>query len=238
MKMLSRVRILPVAIGLAVLVLGLKVGDAWRHSGTAYAQQPPAQPAAQAPAAPAPAAAPAQPAEAPAPAAVGATPTPPARALDDITNLTASEIEVLQQLVVRRAEIERRGVELSRREAVLKAAEERISAKIEEMRKLQAGVEQAIRRYDEQEEQRRKSLVKIYETMKPQEAAKIFEQMDLTTLVEMVERMSERKVAPVLAAMNPVRAKQATTELSKRRKPGDTPGQPAASAGAPAPTGG
>ncbi len=140
--------------------------------------------------------------------------------------------------MARRAEIERRGAELSRREALLKAAEERIQTKIEEMKKLQAGVEQAIRRYDEQEEQRRKSLVKIYETMKPQEAAKIFEQMDLTTLVEMIERMSERKVAPVLAAMNPVRAKQVTTELSKRRKPGDIPGQPAAAAGAPAPAGG
>ncbi len=90
MKMLSRVRILPVAIGLAVLVLGLKVGDAWRHSGSAHAQQPPAQPA-QAPAAPAPA-----PAEAPAAAPVGATPAGPARSLDDITNLTANEIEVLQ----------------------------------------------------------------------------------------------------------------------------------------------
>lgn len=233
MKMLSRVRILPIAIALAVAVLGLRIGDAWRHSGSAHAQQPPAQPA-QAPAAPAAQA----PAEAPLAAPVGAAPSSPARALDDITNLTANEIEVLQQLVVRRAEIERRGAELSRREAVLKAAEERIQAKIEEMKKLQAGVEQAIRRYDEQEEQRRKSLVKIYETMKPQEAAKIFEQMDLTTLVEMVERMSERKVAPVLAAMNPVRAKQVTTELSKRRKPGDTPGQPAATAGAPAPAGG
>jgi len=232
MMMLSRVRILPVAIGVAVVVLGLKVGDVWRQSGTAHAQQPPAaapapaQPAAQAPAAQAPAApAPAQPAN-------------PARALDDITNLTANEIEVLQQLVTRRAEIERRGAELTRREAVLKAAEERIEAKVQEMKKLQAGVEQAIRRYDEQEEQRRKSLVKIYETMKPQEAARIFEQMDMTTLVEMVERMSERKVAPVLAQMNPVRAKQVTTELSKRRKPGDTPGQPAAAAGAPAPAGG
>ncbi len=231
--MLSRIRILPVVIGLAVVLLGLKVGDLWRHSGSAHAQQPAAQPAQApgAPAAPAPAEPPMAPA-APQPASAAA------RSLDDITNLTANEIEVLQQLVARRAEIERRGAELSRREAVLKAAEERIEAKIQEMKKLQAGVEQAIRRYDEQEEQRRKSLVKIYETMKPQEAAKIFEQMDLTTLVEMVERMSERKVAPVLAAMNPVRAKQVTTELSKRRKPGDPTGQPAAAAGAPAPAGG
>jgi flagellar motility protein MotE (MotC chaperone) len=223
MNMPANIRLLPLVIVVAVLALGLKAGDVfWRQSGTAHAQQPPAQaPVQPQPAAPAPAA------QAPAAAA--------ARALDDITNLTANEIEVLQQLVARRSEIERRAGEIARREAVLKAAEERIEAKVQELKKLQEGVEQAIRRYDEQEEQRRKSLVKIYETMKPQEAAKIFEQMDLTTLVEMVERMSERKVAPVLAAMNPVRAKQVTTELSKRRKPGDTVGS---AAGATPPAGG
>lgn len=222
--MLSNIRLLPLVIVIAVLALGLKAGDLWRQSGTAHAQQPPAQaPAQPAPATPAPAA------QAP------AAPAAPARPLDDITNLTASEIEVLQQLAARRAEIERRAGEIGRREALLKAAEDRIEAKVQELKKLQEGVEQAIRRYDEQEEQRRKSLVKIYETMKPQEAAKIFEQMDLTTLVEMVERMSERKVAPVLAAMNPVRAKQVTTELSKRRKPGDTVG---AATGATPPAGG
>lgn len=233
----AKLRLLPLAITVAILALGLKVGDVWRQSGTAHAQQPPASqaPAQTAPAQPA--QAPGQPA-APAPstqAPAAPAPAGSARALDDITNLTASEIEVLQQLVARRAEIERRAGEITRREAVLKAAEERIEAKVQELKKLQTGVEQAIRRYDEQEEQRRKSLVKIYETMKPQEAAKIFEQMDLTTLVEMVERMSERKVAPVLAAMNPVRAKQVTTELSKRRKPGDTIG---AAAGTTPPAGG
>jgi len=64
-------------------------------------------------------------------------------------------------------------------------------------------VEQAISKYDEQETKRLDSLVKIYETMKPTEAAKIFEQMDLPTLVALAERMSTRKVAPVLAQMNP-----------------------------------
>lgn len=232
MTLSGRVRVLPLAIAIGTVVLGLKVGDVvWRPSGVALAQGQPA-PAAQgqtpAPtpaSAPAPAAAPAAPGTAPAEA-------PASRPVEDVTSLSGAEIEVLQQLVSRRAEIDRRSAEVARREAVLKAAEERIETKIQELKKLQASVEQAIRRYDEQEEQRRKSLVKIYETMKPQEAARIFEQMDLPTLVEMVERMSERKAAPVLAQMNPVRAKQVTTELAKRRKPGDI--NAAAPAAAPA----
>jgi flagellar motility protein MotE (MotC chaperone) len=214
-----RIRPLTVGIVIAILVLGLRVGDLWRSVGTAQAQQPPA-PAAQAPAPVAP--------------AVPAAAAPATKTTDDVTSLTGAEIEVLQQLAARRSDIEKRASELDRREAVLKGAEERIDAKIREIKKLQATVEQAISRYDEQEAKRLESLVKIYETMKPNDAAKIFEQMDLPTLVSLVERMSTRKVAPVLALMNAVRAKQVTTELSKRRVPGapaDEASGPAASAG-------
>ncbi len=222
--MKQRVRFLPLTIAVATVLLGLKLGVLWLSSGTAQAQQ---QPPAQTPPAPAPAAA-ATPAAAPAaakpqePAAAKGAEAPAAADSQDVTNLSGSEIAVLQQLAARRAEIEKRSSDLDRREAVLKAAEERINAKILELKKLQASVEQAIGTYDANETKRLENLVKIYETMKPAEAARIFEQMDLPTLVGLVERMNTRKVAPILAAMNPVRAKQVTTELTKRRQPGDT----------------
>jgi len=205
-----RVRFLPMAIGVAMLALGLRVADFVRSTGVAHAQQ--------APGANEPVPAPVELAQAP--AGDDAKPND-AEAPADVTQLSASEIQVLQQLVARRGEIEKRAADLDKREALLKAAEERINAKVTEMKVLQAKVEQAIRKYDEQEEQRRQNLVRIYETMKPSEAARVFEQMDLPTLVDLVDRMNTRKVAPILAAMNPVRAKQVTTELSKRRTPAD-----------------
>lgn len=255
---MSRVRFLPVAIAVAVAVLGVRLGMLYVGGGSAQAQQAPNQPAATpaaapatpAPAAPAtPAASPAAPAGAAAPAAAaGAKPAAPGAAAggdQDVTNLSGSEIEVLQQLAARRASIEQRSSELDRREAVLKAAEERIDAKIQELKKLQGSIQQAIGQYDDQETKRIENLVKVYETMKPQEAARIFEQLDMATLIGLVERMSTRKLAPVLAQMNPVRAKMVTDELAKRRKPGNvtaenTAAQPAAPAptGAPLPPGG
>src|SRR3546814_4430099 len=54
------------------------------------------------------------------------------------------------------------------------------------------------------------SLVKIYESMKPKDAARIFEELDMEVLLEVVERMKERKTAPILAEMNPERAKTVT----------------------------
>ena len=208
------IRLIPVTISAAVLMLGLRLGDLWQH-GAAQAQQPAAQSHAANPSPGAPAA----PAES-SPAAPVSPPPPAPRASDDQAGFSAAELEVLQGLAARRAALDERSGELDRRETLLRAAEGRIEAKVLELKQLQASVESALRRYDEQEDARRKSLVKIFESMKPKEAARIFEQMELPILVELMERMREARAAPILAEMNPARAKQVMAELAKRRQPG------------------
>jgi flagellar motility protein MotE (MotC chaperone) len=60
-------------------------------------------------------------------------------------------------------------------------------------------------------------LVAIYEAMKPEEAARIFETMDGTVLLDVVTRMGERRLAPVLAQMTPARAQALTVAMANRR---------------------
>ena len=62
------------------------------------------------------------------------------------------------------------------------------------------------------------SLVRIYENMKPKDAARIFEVLDLDTLLMVAERMNERKLAPVMAQMNSERTKEVTVELTRARQ--------------------
>ncbi len=156
--------------------------------------------------------------EAPPPAAKA-----PARPLlsfgDEGGNLTPTELEILQTLGERRQALETRAGELDRREALLKAAEARIEARLNELKALQASIESAMQKYDEQEEARRRSLVKIYETMKPKDAARVLERLELEVMVELIEGMKEQKVAPIIAEMDPGKAKQLTAELAKRRQP-------------------
>ena len=71
--------------------------------------------------------------------------------------------------------------------------------------------------YDAQENAKFQSLVKIYENMKPREAAKIFDELDMPMLIQIVTRMKEIRVAPIIAAMNPSKAKELSIELSKQR---------------------
>jgi len=136
---------------------------------------------------------------------------------NDPTLLTQNEIDLLQQLAERREELEKSVQEMSLREGILNAAEQRIDRKIQELRGLQAAIDNLIKKHDDQEETKIRSLVKIYENMKPKDAARIFEELDLDTLLLVAERMKERKLAPVMAQMNSAKARDVTVKLSTLR---------------------
>ena len=136
---------------------------------------------------------------------------------DDPTLLTPAEIDILQQLAVRREQIDAREREMDMRNGLLNAAEERIEKKIAELQNLRLTINGLIKKFDAEQDAKLKSLVKIYENMKPKEAARIFEDLEMDTLLEMSERMKERKLAPIIAKMSPVKAREVTVELRRLR---------------------
>ena len=137
---------------------------------------------------------------------------------NDPTLFSQSEIDLLQELSDRREQIGKMSKQISLREGLLKAAEKRISKRVSELKQLQKTINDLIKTHDDQQETKMASLVKIYEAMKPKDAARIFEQLDLNTLLIVAERMKERKLAPVMAQMNPEKAKDVTVELSRLRE--------------------
>ena len=167
-----RFRILPLTIFVAVLMLGVRVGDLWRIT-TRDARLPEfpatlAQGQSAVPAAPMQLAANgAKPS--PEPAQGGSSngappnPTPP----DNAALGPVKNEELLQHFAERRAEIERRTKEMEQREALLAAAEKRIDQKVAEMEKTRADIQKLMAQGDEKQSAQLESLVKIYETMKP-----------------------------------------------------------------------
>jgi flagellar motility protein MotE (MotC chaperone) len=184
----------------------------------------PAVPAAKTPSQPA-----ASAAASPAGASNAAAP-PPKASENDPMQMSPAEIDVLQQLAERRAALDKRASELSEQEVVMQAAEKRIDEKIAKLQQLAKTINGAVQTQSSEDDARLQSLAHMYETMKPQDAARIFEQLDMPVLLSVLQRMREMKAAPILAAMDPARAKQVTLALAERRA---TRGAPAA-AGAPA----
>lgn len=224
-RVFARVRLLPVVIFFSVLMLTAKVSDIWMGVESLLdGEVGVSEAAAQAPASTTP------PADAPAtedplmaaepltmpnedPAAIAAR-----MLADDPTLLTQTEIDLLQKLAERREVIDLRARELETREAMLQAAEGRIDQKIDDFKALKATLDGLIKQYDGQQDSQLASLVKIYENMKPKDAARIFEELDMGVLLMVTERMKERSLAPVMAKMDPIKAMEMTVELAKMRK--------------------
>jgi flagellar motility protein MotE (MotC chaperone) len=229
-KLISKIRFLPLTIFAATLMLTVRVGDIWEgidammagsiNISEARAQTDPqaapseAKPAEEASAMPAVEPVPGEPAD-------GATTVrqdPTKLITDDPTLLTPAEIEILMRLAERRDQLAAKARELEAREGLLRAAEIRIERRVAELEDLRGVIQERIKIFDEQQEKKLGSLVKIYENMKPKDAARIFEELEMNTLLEVAERMKERKLAPVMAQMNPDRAREITVELRALRE--------------------
>ena len=215
-----RFRVLPLAIVAATGLLGLKLGNLWVAAEVPLFATARAQGESEKTAKPAPAMAEAKPAPAKmqAMAAPKAEPADGERQAIDPLSMSPAEVELLQKLAERRASLDKRAAEQSQREVLLEAAEKRIDEKIAKLEALKKDIGALVDKQSAEDDARLKSLVKIYETMKPHDAARIFEQLDMPVLLGVVERMKERNAAPILAALDPGKAKAVTLALAERRE--------------------
>ena len=60
-------------------------------------------------------------------------------------------------------------------------------------------------------------LVKLYEGMRPKDAATIFNSLDKPVLLGILDRMKPAKATPILASMDAEKARQVTSELADMR---------------------
>lgn len=217
LKHLPKLRLLPLTIFAAVLMLGVRVGDVWRlaTTGAPVPEVAPtlAQDAVETPAAPV------EPAPAPAAEDVGGGAAPTDDGLSALferlrgQNFSELQQQIQARLQERREALERRARELEQREALLTAAETRVDQKIAELQELRRQIETLLAEADAKQQEKLDSLVKIYENMKPKDAARIFEELDMPVLLDVVARMREQKIAPIMAAMDPAKAREVTASL-------------------------
>jgi flagellar motility protein MotE (MotC chaperone) len=154
--------------------------------------------------------------EPPPPAPKAAEETPPP--------VTDGERAVLLELRQRRQELDARDTALVARESVLAAAEQKITARVAELQALQKKLEALDAARQQREDVSWQGLVKVYEVMKPRDAAAIFNDLEMPVLLQVVDRMKEAKAAPVLAAMQPDKARDLTTKLAEMRTRRNEPG--------------
>jgi flagellar motility protein MotE (MotC chaperone) len=142
--------------------------------------------------------------------------------------VSASERAILERLQSRRQEIEARQREIDIRESLLKSAEKRIENKVEEMKAVESRISATQAEQKAAEAQRMKGLITTYEGMKPKDAARVFDRLEMGVLIEIATQIAPRKMSDILGLMSPEAAERLTVEMARRANGG---GDQSASAG-------
>jgi flagellar motility protein MotE (MotC chaperone) len=130
--------------------------------------------------------------------------------------VSASERAVLERLQARRQELEARAREIDIRESLLKAAEKRIESRVEEMKAVESRVSTSSEQKAEADTARFKSIVTMYEAMKPKDAARVFDRLEMSVLIEIASQIAPRKMSDILGLMQSDAAERLTVELARR----------------------
>jgi flagellar motility protein MotE (MotC chaperone) len=163
------------------------------------------------------------------PAVVKPAPVPPAAVETRVGAAIASDLAHKSKEVTRARTIDLQS-------AMIEAAEKRIDDKLERLdagegrpqraldrpvRKIAArGPDQAQSEFGDD---RLGSLVKMYQAMRPKDAAKIFERLDMGVQVDVASQMRERAMAAIMAEMDPKAASKLTMALAGYAPQADDP---------------
>ena len=138
---------------------------------------------------------------------------------DALSTSSPKEVELLLKLASRRQKIEQREAKLKERELALTLSEKQQKDKINELTQIKEKIESLLKKTDKLSNEQATNLVKIYEGMKPKNAAQIFDKLDPVMLKELIPLMSQRKVSSILDQMSPIKAKELSLLLINDKNP-------------------
>jgi flagellar motility protein MotE (MotC chaperone) len=129
---------------------------------------------------------------------------------------TGAERAILERLQERRQELDTRARELDIRESLIQNAEKRMEAQLAELKATEARIKVDTEQKYDAETARLKGLVTMYENMKPRDAAKIFDRLDITVLLDVASQIKPQKMSDIMAQMSPDSAERLTVELANK----------------------
>ena len=134
----------------------------------------------------------------------------------DILNLSIGEFQVLQDLAKEQKNLVNQKVQIEKKAHLLKILETRVSEKIHQLEQTVQTLDKLVKQQENQEKAQLSELVKIYENMKPQEAAQILATLNPRITLALVGHMRGSKASAILANLPPAQAGQITTALAQK----------------------
>jgi len=127
-----------------------------------------------------------------------------------------TEQVLLDRLAARRTELDSYEQELALRASLIDAAEKRVNERTATLQALESQISSLVDERKKLEEDQFASIVSMYKTMKPKDAAGIFNTLEMDVLLRVAKMMPPRNMAPILAAMDRTKAEALTVALASQ----------------------
>ncbi len=131
-----------------------------------------------------------------------------------------TEVRYVEELKVPKITLTDDSRQIELRERLAEASERRIDAKLMELRGMQVQQTQQQTAKVQETNLQFASLVKLYEQMKPKDAARIFEKLDMSVQLAVATRMKEQRMAAIMASMSAESARALTMEMANQARIG------------------
>lgn len=156
-----------------------------------------------------------------APAAAIALPQAPVctTSVDELAKragISRNEIDILQALGKRREQLDARERGTKEKEALIATAEAKLQGRITQLDDLKKQIETLLQSANKTGDADVARLTKVYENMKPKDAAAVLSTLSDDVRLPIVAQMKDRALASVLAAMPADKARDLTEKLAKR----------------------
>ena len=129
--------------------------------------------------------------------------------------ISAAEFRLLQTLQERRQTLDTRERDIVTRENLLATTDAKIQERMSALKAVEGNLQKLLGQVDDLESQRITSLVRVYEKMKPKDAAAVWEGLDTEVLLKIAQKMKEQSLSLILAKMSPERAREVTRRLAE-----------------------
>lgn len=111
---------------------------------------------------------------------------------------TQDDIDHLSKLNERKRELDAREEELARTEQELAAQKAELEKKMNELEQTRRNISSVLEEKVQADDKKVDNLVQVYSNMKPQQAAKAFEEMDEGLAIEILGRMKKKNAAEIM----------------------------------------
>lgn len=126
-------------------------------------------------------------------------------------NFSPEEVQVLQNLRIRHDSVKVLEKDLELKKELLRSIQQDIDNKIIKLEKINTQIEE--KNGSDGATQSYAKLVKIYEGMKPKDAAKIFNELQIPIMINVAHQMQDNKLAAIVSEMTPTKARDLTIAL-------------------------